>query len=99
METTNYTMQLDPEIKAKAESTFSQFGLKLSDAINVFLHMAIRTHGFPFELIHRRSNEMLYASLEEADTILLNPSIKGYVSVEELNAAMDAEDAKDGEYV
>ena len=37
MKTTNYNIRIDPEIKAKAEQTFADFGLNLSEAINVFL--------------------------------------------------------------
>jgi len=99
MKTTSYSIRLDPEIKAKAESTFSEFGLNLSEAINVFLHMSIKRHGFPFELTYHKPNDMLRASFEEAETLLADPDVKGYASVEELNAAMDAEDAKDGGHV
>ena len=41
MKTTNYSIRFDPEIKKKTEETFAEFGLNLSDAINVFLHMSI----------------------------------------------------------
>jgi len=99
MKTTNYSIRLDPDIKAKAEATFSEFGLNLSDAINVFLHMAIKKHGFPFELTYQKPNEMLLASFDEADALMASPHLKSYATVEELNAAMDAEDEEDGEHV
>ena len=95
MKTTNYSMRLNPDVKANAEKTFAEFGLNLSEAINVFLHMAIKRRGFPFEIINHAPNEMLLASFAEADALLMNPDIKGYASVEELNAALDAEDAGD----
>ena len=97
MKTTNYSMRLDPEIKAQAEKTFAALGLKLSDAINVFLHKSIMHHGFPFEVMYHKPNEMLLASFEEAEAILANPNLKGYATIEELNAAMDAEDAAEEE--
>ena len=56
MKTANYNIRLDPEIKRKAEDTFSEFGLNLSEAINVFLHMAIKQHGFPFEIREPKLN-------------------------------------------
>ena len=99
MKTMNFSVRLDPEVKAKAEATFAEFGLNLSEAINVFLHMSIKKHGFPFELTYQKPNEMLRASLDEADALLADVSVKGFASIEELNAAMDAEDAKDGEHV
>ena len=40
---------------------------------------------------------MLLSSFDEADMIMTNPNIKTYATVEEMNAAMDAEDADEGE--
>lgn len=96
MKTTNYSLRLNPDIKAKAEETFAMFGLNLSEAINVFLHTAILRRGFPFELINPAPNEMLLASFSEAELLLANPNARTFATVEELNAAMDAEDEKDG---
>jgi len=97
MKTTNYSIRLDPEIKATAEKTFAIFGLNLSEAINVFLHTSILHRGFPFDITDPRPNDMLCASFAEADILLSNRNVKGYATVEELNAAMDAEDEMDGE--
>jgi DNA-damage-inducible protein J len=47
----NYNIRLDPEVKARAEETFAAFGLNLSEAINVSLHMSIKRKGFPFEVV------------------------------------------------
>jgi len=99
MKTTNYNIRLDPVIKTKAEETFAEFGLNLSQAITIFLHMSIKRCGFPFELTRYNPNEMLRASFKEADILLANPNIKGYATIEELNAAMDAEDEAEGEDV
>ena len=92
-------IRVNPEIKAKAEQTFSVLGLNLSEAINVFLHMSIKHYGFPFQVTDPVPNKLLQASLDEADAILANPSSKGYTTVAELNAAMDAEDATENENV
>ena len=99
MKTANYNIRLNPDVKAKAEKTFAEFGLNLSEAINVFLHMSIMRRGFPFEVTYHKPNEMLLASFKEADAILADPNFTGYSSIEELNAAMDAEDAKDSRNV
>jgi DNA-damage-inducible protein J len=99
MKTTNYSIRLDPIIKAKAEATYAQLGLNLSEAINVFLHMSILRYGFPFEVTSHKPNAMLRASFEEADAMLADPNLKGYASVAELNAAMDAEDIAEGAHV
>jgi DNA-damage-inducible protein J len=99
MKTTNYSIRLDPAVKAKAEETYARLGLNLSEAINVFLHMSIMRYGFPFEVISHKPNAMLRASFEEAEAILSDSGKKGYATVAELNAAMDAEDEAEGEGV
>jgi len=99
MKTTNYSLRLDPEVKAKAEETFAVFGLNLSDAITVFLHKSILSRGFPFDLTYHEPNAMLRASIEEANQIL-DEYDKGlrvpFASAKEMFAAMDAEDAAEG---
>ena len=102
MKTTNYSIRLDPEIKSKAEDTFAEFGLNLSDAITVFLHMSIKRRGFPFEVNLLEPKQRLLESMREADEIAaqIRAGIrKPYATVAEMNAAMDAEDAAEGEYV
>ena len=70
LKTANYNIRLDPEIKAKAEKIFSEFGLNLSDAINVFLHMAIKRSGFPFEIRENIPNAEFQAAIDECDAMI-----------------------------
>lgn len=94
MKTSTYSIRLDPIIKADAEKTFAAFGLDLSEAITVFLHRAISVRGFPFD-VREMPNDRLRAAIREADALLADPSLKTYATVEELNAALDAEDEAD----
>ena len=48
--TANLNIRIDPETKSQAEVLFSNFGLTVSDAVNVFLHQSILYGGIPFEL-------------------------------------------------
>ncbi len=93
MKNATYNIRLDPSVKADAEKTFAAFGLNLSEAITVFLHKAIMEQGFPFDVRTSRASERLRAALREADAMLADPNLKTYASVEELNAALDVEDA------
>ena len=70
MKTANYNIRLDPEIKAKAEKTFSEFGLNLSEAINVFLHMSIKRAGFPFEIREQTPNAKTQAAIDECNAMV-----------------------------
>lgn len=102
MKTTNYNIRLDPVIKTKAENTFAEFGLNLSEAINVFLHMSIKQCGFPFEIREPRLNADTLLAIQETEQILeeyANGSRKPkpLSNAKEMFAAMDLEDAAEGE--
>lgn len=47
---TTFTFRLNPEVKQEASDLFESLGITLSDAINLFLHQAIREGGISFEL-------------------------------------------------
>lgn len=70
MKTSNYNIRLDPNIKAQAEATFAEFGLNLSEAINVFLHTSIKWHGFPFEIREPKPNAKLLQAIDETEQII-----------------------------
>ena len=102
MKTTNYSIRLDPEIKTKAEKTFSEFGLNLSEAINVFLHMSIKMRGFPFEIRDPVLNAETLNAILETEQILAeyNNGIrtpKSFENAHEMFSAMDLEDEAEGE--
>jgi DNA-damage-inducible protein J len=102
MKTTNYSIRLDPMVKEQAEEVFTSLGLKLSDAINVFLHKSIDVYGFPFEVRGRRPKAELLESMAEADRLvddIKNGTRLPYATVREMFDAMDVEGAAGGEDV
>lgn len=48
--TANLNIRIDPETKSRAEVLFNNFGLTVSEAVNVFLHQSLLYGGIPFEL-------------------------------------------------
>ena len=78
MKTANYNIRLAPDVKAKAEETYAEFGLNLSEAINVFLHMSIKWHGFPFEIRNPKLNVQTILAMQETEQIL---SIRKFCSI------------------
>ncbi|MCL2708907.1 MAG: type II toxin-antitoxin system RelB/DinJ family antitoxin [Defluviitaleaceae bacterium] len=70
MKTSNYNIRLDPAVKAKAEETYAGFGLNLSEAINVFLHMSIKWEGFPFEVRNPKHKSETISAMLETELIL-----------------------------
>ena len=100
MKTANYNIRLDPVVKTKAETTFAEFGLNLSEAINIFLHMSIKHNGFPFEIREPKLNADTLAAIQETEQIVEEYSNgsrmpKSFTNAREMFAAMDLEDEAD----
>ena len=51
MKTATLNMRVDPSVKEEAERVYAQFGMNLTDAVNVFLHKSIMEGG----LLQRRN--------------------------------------------
>jgi DNA-damage-inducible protein J len=71
------------------EQIFSELGLSMTTAVNIFLRTTIREHGIPFALKLDVPNETTATAIEEGRRIALNSSVKGYTSMDELKAALD----------
>lgn len=50
MNDTSITIRIEKDIKTQAERIYSDLGIDLSTAVNVFLRQSIRCNGFPFEV-------------------------------------------------
>ena len=72
-------LRIEPEIKADAEELFSNFGLTVTDAVNVFLRQSLIKGGFPFEIKLPQQKPLDYSTLtkEEFDTEME----KGYADI------------------
>ncbi|EIK87035.1 type II toxin-antitoxin system RelB/DinJ family antitoxin [Gardnerella greenwoodii] len=89
MTTTNLNIRTDKVIKEQADKIFSQLGLNMTTAINMFLRTTIRENGIPFSLKLEVPNDTTIAAIEEGRRIASNPSVKGYRNMEDLKAALD----------
>jgi DNA-damage-inducible protein J len=49
-ETTNLNIRIDKELKEQAEIFFSELGLNMSSAFNIFVRQSLRQGKIPFEL-------------------------------------------------
>ena len=50
MASVSMNIRMDSDIKSKAQHLFSEFGLDMTTAINMFLRQSIRENGIPFKL-------------------------------------------------
>ena len=48
--TTSMTVRLDSSVKKQAQKIYSELGIDMTTAINVFLRQSIRSKGFPFDV-------------------------------------------------
>ena len=63
---------------------FSQFGITVSDAVNMFFNQALMQNGFPFTPQIPTPNANTLAAMEEVEEMLKTGSGKGFSSMEEL---------------
>ena len=89
MATTNLNIRTDKEVKDQAEHIFSELGLNMTTAINVFLRTTIRMNGLPFELKLDVPNATTAAAIEEGKKIATDKKVKGYKNIKDLRKALD----------
>ena len=83
----NYTHRIDPELRAQSEALFSEPGMSLGTAINVFLKKAVRVGGFPFDVrLEIPTRETLEAMIESEK--IANDSSVEAVGVDEALEAL-----------
>ena len=89
MATTPTQIRIDSNIKREATALFSNLGLDMSSAVNLFLHQCVLRGGLPFAVEVPQYSDKTLNAMAEARKISRDPDIKGYNSMEELKAALD----------
>ncbi len=87
--TTNLNIRTDRDVKERSERIFSELGMSMTTAINLFLRASIREHGIPFDLKIDPAIEITRAAIDEGRRIADDPDIKGYHSIDALKAALE----------
>ena len=89
MATTPTQIRIDSNIKREATALFSNLGLDMSSAVNLFLHQCVLRGGLPFAVEVPQYSDKTLNAMAEARKISRDPDIKGYDNMEELKAALD----------
>lgn len=80
--TTNLNIRIDEDLKRQADAIFSELGLNMSTAINMFLRYSVRYGGIPFELRVEKPNA---ETLEAIDDVNNNRNMsKTFTSIDDL---------------
>ena len=89
MATAPTQIRIDSDIKKQAIDLFSNLGLDMSSAVNLFLHQCVLRGGLPFTVEMPHYNQNAIDAMNEARLISRDTTIKGYSSMEELRKALD----------
>ena len=89
MATAPTQIRIDADIKKQATELFSNLGLDMSSAVNLFLHQCVLRGGIPFSVEMPRFSERTLEAMEEAKCISRDPQVKGYTSMDELKKALE----------
>jgi len=84
-------IRIDPTVKAEVEAIYSQYGMSITDAINVFLYQSRNVGGLPFDLRPSIPNAKTIAAIKEADLITNDPNGKRYADFSEILTEVEDE--------
>lgn len=81
---TSMTIRTDTDIKLQAQRLFTNLGMDMSTAINLFLRQAIKHQGLPFDVNLRKPNTTTMKAISDKD--MNGP----FDSVSDLMSSLDA---------
>ena len=88
MKNVNVTLRVDDELKKQAEALFSELGMSMTTAFNVFLRQSVREQQIPFIITKNTDNAVTLAAMDAAEK---GEDMHGpYDSVDDLMEALNA---------
>ena len=90
MATAPTQIRIDADVKKEATALFSNLGLDMSSAVNLFLHQCVLRGGLPFAVEMPQYSQQTIDAMAEARRISRDPNVKGYTSMDELKAALES---------
>lgn len=83
-------VRIDEDLKKQAVELFSQLGLDMSSAMNIFLKQCVLRGGLPFKVELPDYKPEVIEAMEEAKRISRDKNVKRYTDVKELFEELDA---------
>ena len=81
--TSNVSFRIDSNLKTQADKLFSELGMNMTTAFNIFLRQSVREGCIPFDITLNTPNAETVAALLEAKELMSRPDVKKYSDVEE----------------
>ena len=93
MATSPTQIRIDSTVKKDANELFSELGIDMSSAVNIFLRQCILRGGLPFKVEVPKYNAETLAAMQEARDIMSGKiQTTSYSTTDELLKALNAED-------
>ena len=89
MATVPTQVRIDEELKKQAMELFSQLGIDMSSAMNMFLKQCVMRGGLPFAVELPQYKSEVIEAMEEARRISKDPNTKRYGSFAEALEDLD----------
>lgn len=89
-ESTNISIRMDKDLKAAAEQLYSELGMNLTTAFNIFVRQSLREGGIPFMITTETPNKETVEAILEAERIARDSSVKGYTNMDDLLAELNS---------
>ena len=88
MKNVNITLRVDEDLKKQAETLFSELGLNLTTAFNIFLRQSVREQQIPFQVTKNVPNAVTLAAMDASENgeDLYGPYDSVFDLMEALNA-------------
>lgn len=80
MATVPTQVRIDETLKKQSVELFSQLGIDMSSAVNMFLKQCVMRGGLPFEVAVPRFKQEVIESMDEAKRLSRDPEAKRYAS-------------------
>ena len=88
MKNVNVTLRVDEDLKKQAEALFSELGMNLTTAFNIFLRQSVREQQIPFQITKNIPNAVTLAAIESSEK---GEDLHGpYDSISDLMEALNA---------
>ncbi|MDD4754243.1 MAG: type II toxin-antitoxin system RelB/DinJ family antitoxin [Desulfitobacteriaceae bacterium] len=83
-------IRIDEDIKRQAVALFSDLGLDISSAVNIFLRQVVLHGGLPFDVKMPQYKQEVIEAMNEAREISRDTTVKGYTDIEEIFRELDS---------
>lgn len=67
MKNVNVTLRVDEDLKKQADALFSELGMNLTTAFNIFLRQSVREQRIPFQISKNVPNAVTLAAMDAAE--------------------------------